>query len=363
MNKIIYLDSAASYLKDDAVIKAQVDFLTSHYANSGRGICARSAYTDNMIFATRQRVARFINAEQNQVVFNSGTTNGFNTIARMLKLNDKTKVLVSDLDHHSARLPFEKSGAQVSVCSLNDSFDIDIENIPYADVFVITAMSNVLGRAQNVAELIRAARQKNPDVITVVDCAQYVVHNKIDVKRWDCDFLCFSGHKIGADTGLGVMYIKNPERFAPVNFGGGMVQRISGSDIVLSDSPDRFEAGTLPLTQISGLICAIDSLEEKRPDLDLIKYAYDQLLDLPKIKMISSRDAALLTFVVDDMHVLDFGAMIGARGVCLRVGNMCASWIHECIGQKNGSIRISVGAYNTMDDIKTTIDYIKEIVK
>ena len=362
MNKIIYLDSAASYLKDDAVVNAQVDFLSNHYANAGRGICARARYVDDMIMRTRQHVAQFINADENQIVFNSGTTDGMNTIARMLRLTDDKIVLVSDLDHHSARLPFMKSGANVRVCPLDKNLDIDIENIPYADVFVITAMSNVLGRAQDVCEIIKTAREKNPGVITVVDCAQYVVHNKIDVRKWDCDFLCFSGHKIGADTGLGVMYIKEPKRFVPVDFGGGMLRRVVGDGIMLMDSPECFEAGTLPLTQISGLVSAIDSLQEKRPDLGLIKYAYDQLLQMPKIKLISSRDATLLTFVVDGMHVLDFGALIGARGVCLRVGNMCATWIHERLGC-DGTIRISVGSHNTVDDMNTTIEYIKEIVK
>lgn len=362
MNKIIYLDSAASYLKDETVIKAQVDFLSRHYANSGRGICARAVYVDDMIMRARQRVAEFMNADENQIVFNSGTTDGMNTIVRMLNLGADKTVLVSDLDHHSARLPFVKSGANICLCPLDENFDIDIDNVPCADVFVITAMSNVLGRPQDVANIIKSAREKNPDVITVVDCAQYVVHHGIDVKSWDCDFACWSGHKIGADTGLGVMYIKNPEKFAPVDFGGGMVRRVASNDFILMDAPDCFEAGTLPLTQISGLVSAIDFLEKNRPDLTLIKYAHDQLLNCSKIKLISSRDAALLTFVVNDMHVLDFGALIGARGVCLRVGNMCATWIHERLGY-DGSVRISIGAYNTMDEINTTIGYIKEILK
>ena len=227
---------------------------------------------------------------------------------------------------------------------------------------VLTAMSNVLGRAQDVSAICRALREKNPNVIIVVDAAQYVVHDKIDVRAWDCDFVCWSGHKIGADTGLGILYVKNPEKFAPVKFGGGMVNKVLGDKVVWNHAPDVFEAGTLPLTQIAGLIPAIDALEQNRPDLNLIKYLYDELLKLPKIRILSARDAALLTFVVDGMHALDFGALIGARGVCLRVGNMCASWAMEML-RIAGAVRISVGGYNTMDDVKVAVQYIKDTVK
>lgn len=362
MNKIIYLDAAASYLKSDAVIGAQVDFLQNKYANAGRGICARATDVDNMLKTTRNKVADFVGVESKNIVFTHGTTSAMNMVANMLNLGENARVCVSDLDHHSARLPFVKTGAKIIVCDLDDNLDIDINLVPVADVMVISAMSNVVGRAQDVARIIQAARKKNPNVITVVDAAQYVVHDKIDVKKWDCDFMCFSGHKIGADTGVGVLYIKNPDSFKPVVFGGGMVNKIDGDTILLNAAPDVFEAGTLPLTQIAGLGVAIDVLEKNRPNLELIKYMYDELSKLPQIKIISARESALLSFVVNGMHPLDFGALLGARNVCVRVGNMCASWIHQRLNIA-GSVRVSVGAYNNLQEVKTVISYIKEIVK
>jgi cysteine desulfurase/selenocysteine lyase len=223
-------------------------------------------------------------------------------------------------------------------------------------------MSNVLGVAQDVAQIVKAARQKNPKVITVVDAAQFVVHDKIDVRAWDCDFVCWSGHKIGADTGVGVLYIKNPDDFQPVKFGGGMVNKILDNKVIWNMPPDVFEAGTLPLTQIAGLAQAIDDLGHNRPNMDLIKYAYDELSKISNIKILSQRDACILTFVVEGMHALDFGALMGARDVCLRVGNMCASWIFRAMGL-DGAIRMSVGAYNILDDIKYFVKCVKEIVK
>ena len=362
MNKIIYLDAAASYQKDKAVIDAQVDFLRNNYANSGRGICSRVVWVDDMVATTRCRVAKFMNANAENIVFTHGATEALNQIVRMLNLKHESVVAVSDLDHHSARLPFEMSGAQIVLCPLDENNDIDINQIPFADVVLVTAMSNVLGWGQNVADIVKAARQKNPNVIVVVDAAQFVVHKKIDVRLWDADFVCWSGHKIGADTGVGVMYMKNPDRFEPVQFGGGMVNKISGDKIIFNNAPDVFEAGTLPLTQIAGLGVAIDKIEEKRPDLNLIEYMYDELEQLPRIKFLSRRGAAVLSFVIQDMHVLDFGALIGARGVCLRVGNMCATWIHNLLNI-NGSVRVSVGSYNTIDEIKQVVTLIKDIVK
>ena len=379
MNNIIYLDSAASALKSESVIAAECDFLRHDYANAGRGICARASNVDNMVANARERVARFINARPDQIVFTSGTTDGMNRIVHIIGdpvcgtgIKNKT-VMVSDLDHHSARLPFEllydSDLCKIVLCPMDDKYNLMCSDLPRADVFVITAMSNVMGMAQDVAGLIAAARRKNPDVITVVDAAQYVVHDEIDVQKWDCDFMCFSAHKIGADTGLGIMYMKNPERWvSPDKFGGGMISKITGSAVEHNvmfqweSAPAKFEAGTLPLTQIIGLPAAIDYLSANRPDLDLIKYLYDRLSKNPRIKIITSRDATLLTFYVDGMHILDFGALVGARGLCLRVGNMCASWIHRALGVA-GTARISVGSMNTMNDVMRAADIIESVVK
>ena len=379
MNNIIYLDSAASALKPESVIAAECDFLRHDYANAGRGICARASNVDDMVAKARARAAQFINARPDQIVFTSGTTDGMNRIVHIINdcvcgtgIKNKT-VMVSDLDHHSARLPFEllydSDLCKIVLCPMDDKYNLMCSDLPRADVFVITAMSNVMGVAQDVTELIAAARRKNPDVITVVDAAQYVVHDEIDVQKWDCDFMCFSAHKIGADTGLGIMYMKNPERWvSPDKFGGGMISKITGSAVEHNvmfqweNAPAKFEAGTLPVTQIIGLPVAIDYLSANRPNLDLIKYLYDRLSENARIKIITSRDAALLTFYIDGMHILDFGALVGARGLCLRVGNMCASWIHKALGVA-GTARISVGSTNTMDDAVRAADIIESVVK
>jgi len=371
MNKIVYLDAAASFLKPESVIQAEADFLRNKYANAGRGVCARAVDVDDMVRNTRARVAAFINADESQVIFTSNATDGLNRIVNIISHQpwyaELSTFAVSDLEHHSARLPWEELLHQGRirkelVYELDDKFNIKIDSIPKTDILVITAMSNVMGVAQDVASIVAAARKKNPNVITVVDATQYVVHEKVDVKKWNADFVVFSGHKIGADTGVGILYIKDADKYFPDKFGGGMVLRVSDSELVLNNAPEKFEAGTLPLTQICGLAVAIDELESNRPNLDLIKYMYDELKKIPAVKILTGRDAAVLSFIVDGMHPLDFGAIAGANGICLRVGNMCASWIHRALGV-DGSIRVSVGPWNTLSDAEKFISIVKSIVK
>ena len=160
-----------------------------------------------------------------------------------------------------------------------------------------------------------------------------------------------------------ILYIKDSQKYMTDKFGGGMVLRVANDEsVILQGAPEKFEAGTLPLTQISGVAVAIDELEKSRPDLKLIQYMYDELKKISRIKILSSRDAAVLSFVVDGMHVLDFGTLVGANGICLRVGNMCASWIHKMMGI-DGSVRVSVGPWNTFADADKFISVVRKIIK
>ena len=374
MKKNVYVDAAASWLKPESVIKAEADFLSNDYANAGRGICERASHVDSLIADSRQVVADFIGGRPENIIWTSGATDGLNRIVNILTAQpwyrEMSTFAVSDLDHHSARLPWENllySGKirKEFVCDLDENFNIKIDSIPKVDFLVITAMSNVLGVAQDIGAIIAAARAKNPDVITIVDASQYIVHEKIDVKKWDCDFLVFSGHKIGADTGIGVLYIRDADKYFPDKFGGGMINKISGdskSSWVLNRIPEKFEAGTLPLTQIVGLPHAIRYLSDWDGGHSLINYVYDELSKIPDVKIITGRDACMIDFVISGMHVFDVGTLLGARGICVRVGNMCASWIHKKLGL-DGSVRISVGPWNTMDDAKYIIESIRNMVK
>ena len=366
------MDAAASWLKPQSVVESEVEFLTKYYANAGRGICKRAGKVDDMIAVSRKAVADFIGADPENIVFTFGATDGLNRIVNIITSQSNYKktatFAVSDLDHHSARLPWEnllrnkKIGAEI-VYDLDENLNIKIDSIPKTDFLVITAMSNVFGVAQDVGAVVKTARQRNPNVVTIVDASQYVVHEKIDVKKWDCDFLVFSGHKIGADTGIGVLYIRDVEKYSPDKFGGGMINKIvDDSTWVLNQAPDKFEAGTLPLTQIIGLPHAIDYVSKWSGGHNLIKYMHDELSKIPQIKILTKSDACMLTFVVDNMHPLDMGTLLGAHGICVRVGNMCASWVHKKLNLP-GSVRVSVGPWNTMEDAEYVVKIISNVVK
>jgi len=341
--KTIYVDAAASALKPQSVIDAEIDFLTNRYANSGRGICTRANNVDKMVSEAREAVKNFIGAESlEQIVFTSNSTDGLNRIAKTLA--GKT-VIVSDLDHHSARLPFEKH-CKTLVAPLTEGLCYDWDKIKglKADAIVITAMSNVLGVPHDIPKL---------PFMTIVDAAQYTAHEPIDVEKSNIDYLVFSGHKIGADTGIGVLYQRTAGE--PVNWGGGMYQATGAA---------RFEAGTLPLTQIAGLPAAIDELVKARNGAwhDLPNYLRQELAKNPRIRFVSPKGARITTFTIDGMHFLDFGAMVGAMDICLRVGNMCASWLHKRLGL-DGSIRVSLGPWNTEEEMDRLIKTIDGIVK
>lgn len=372
VQKSIYMDAAASALKPKAVIDAQLDFLQNNYSNAGRGICRRAALADDMVSSARKSVADFINADSESIIFTSGATDGLNRITSILDksgfIKPDTIALVSDLDHHSARLPWQELSrlgkCKLNVCPLDTDFNLDLSTVTGVDIFVITAMSNVLGIAGDVKKIIADAKKINPNVITIVDAAQYVAHLQIDVQNWNADFVCFSAHKIGADTGLGIMYVQEPMRWSVDKFGGGMVLSVGGlNEWVLASGPNRFEAGTLPLTQLSGLPAALTDIKNSRlHNKNLTLYLYDELSKIPRVKILSPKNAAVVTFIVDNMHAFDFGALLGAYGVCARVGNMCASWLHLRFGI-NGTIRLSPGSWNTMDEAQRVIEIIKSIIK
>ena len=371
MKEFVYMDAGAGWLKPQSVIESEVDFLQNSYANAGRGICARAGHVDALIDDARGAVADFIGANKENIVFVSGATDALNRVVNIITsqpwYRSASTFAVSDLDHHSARMPWEnllRDGkiSQEFVMDLDKDFNIDINKIPVADFYVVTAMSNVMGILQDVPKISHAIRAKNKDAIIIVDAAQSVVYGKIDVKKWDCDFLTFSGHKIGADTGVGVMYIRNPDKYFPDKFGGGMVNRIiDDKNIILNKSPEKWEAGTLPLTQIVGLKTALPYVSKWDGAPDIRHYIYDELSKIEKLKIFTARDSHMICFTVAGMHVLDFGAMLGVHNICVRVGNMCASWIHKKLNI-DGSVRISVGPWNTMDDAKYVVDAIKKLV-
>ncbi|MCL2629119.1 MAG: aminotransferase class V-fold PLP-dependent enzyme [Alphaproteobacteria bacterium] len=352
----IYADAAASALKPDAVISAEREFMETIYANAGRGVCKRSRLVDDMVAAARADVAKFIGAATaDQIIFNHGATEGVNQLAAMLPLAPNSVVIVSDLDHHSARLPFMKK-CITEVMPLDSDFNMDAgwlaDRCGRGDVsaVVITAMSNVVGVPQDVKKLVSAAG----GAFTIIDAAQFVVHDKMNVADWGADAVVFSAHKIYAGTGLGVMYLKNPDDLVPNFIGGGTVAWVDGDKWEPAQSPEKFEAGTLPLIQIAGLT---EALKIKGVRFEGLREGLEKI---PGLKIVSNKDSPIVSFYSDKLHALDIGAALGARNICVRAGLHCASWIHKHLGIP-GTVRVSLGPWNDECDVVEIIKAVREI--
>ncbi|MDR0448854.1 MAG: aminotransferase class V-fold PLP-dependent enzyme [Rickettsiales bacterium] len=354
----VYADAAASALKPAAVVAAEGAFMTDGYANAGRGICPRAGKVDEMVRRVRERTAAFIGARRaEQIVFTRGATEGLNRLANMLRLKPDDVVIVSDLDHHSARLPFQTK-CRIEVCPLDENFNLDsgwlCSRCKKGDVraVVITAMSNVMGTAQDLKKLIAAAG----GAFAIVDAAQYVAHEKLDVG--DAGAVVFSAHKMGAGTGLGVLYIRDPDALQSDFIGGGSVAWVDGDKFEYAAAPEKFEAGTLPMVQIAGFEAALPSVSYEDGNTAALR---GELETIPGIKIVSPVGASLISFYSERHHALDIGAALGAAGICVRAGQMCASWIHKRIGIE-GSVRISLGPWNDAEDAKKIAAAVKKVM-
>ncbi len=372
-----YFDWASSCLKPLKIIDSEIDFLKNSYSPVGRGSYPIANNANAKIDTIRESVRSFINADsKNQIVFNSGTTMGLNTAAMMIrqKISPDSIVVVSDLDHHSLRLVWEnfaKLGlCKLWVCPINSNGTLDLvaleKKVKNDNVAVacITAMSNTFGVKQDLKKISRILK----NVISVVDFAQWVAHEKVDVS--DFDFACFSGHKIYADSGVGVLYIKNPEDYNPVIFGGGMVRSVSEKSIAFENPPHKFEAGTLPVSQIISLGASVDFISEfgyKKIKSHTENLSAELVAELKKIKGIKFlnpdiKNEPVIAFNVKNISPLDLAALLGLNGVCVRAGNHCAGWIHNYL-KINSSLRFSLGLGTDENDVLKAITEIKKAIK
>ncbi|MDR2685948.1 MAG: aminotransferase class V-fold PLP-dependent enzyme [Rickettsiales bacterium] len=352
----IYADSAASALKPEVVIAAELDFIRNHYANAGRGICRRAEASDAVVARARAATAEFMGAAgADNIIFTHGASEGLNRVANMLNLSPDDVVIASDLDHHSARLPFMMR-ARVEPCALDKDFNLDAEwlraRCARGDVraVVITAMSNVLGMPQDVKKLVVAAQ----GAFTLVDAAQYAAHSDIDVADWGADAVAFSAHKVYGGTGLGVLYLKNPSALKSDMIGGGSIAWVDGDKWEPAASAARFEAGTLPLVQLAGWPIAME-YAKKNSVHNLTERLRAGLAEIPNVRIISPNGAALTTIYHEKTHALDLGSRLGAKGICCRAGTMCASWIHKKLALP-ATLRFSLGAWNDDADVDAILE-------
>lgn len=369
-NHLVYLDNAATTLKPKPVIAAIEAYYTKYSANVHRSIYQIGEKATAEYEAARQKIADFINAPLNSVVFTKGTTESINLVAnawgrKNLKPGDE--ILLTEMEHHSNLIPWqlcaEATGATLRFIPFNELGILDLSesdrlfNFKTKLVSVIH-QSNVFGTINPVKEIIR----KSHDVgaIVMIDAAQSVPHQTINVQELNCDFLAFSGHKILGPTGVGVLYGKPEllEKMPPFLGGGEMIKSVSLTEATWHDIPWKFEAGTPNIAQAIGLGAAIDYINEigleniHEHEQSLTKYALDKLSTIPQVEIYGSapKRGAVISFNVNNIHPHDLAQFLDSEGIAIRAGHHCTQPIMKKLGV-SATGRASFYLYNNQKDV------------
>lgn len=376
---LIYLDNGATTFKPKCVLEAMNDYYENYSANAHRGDYSISYKVDVAYENARVKVAKFINAEIDEVVFTSGATESLNVIATGFfsnLLEEGDEIIISDAEHASNVLPWfrlaNKLGAVIKYVPLDANLHVTLENIksivtPRSKVISLAGITNVVGDVRPIKEICKFAHQNN--MFVVCDGAQSVPHTKTDVKDLDVDFLAFSGHKMCGPTGVGVLYGKKEllESVEPLSLGGGMNESFdSEKEIYLKDLPQRLEAGTPNIAGVIGLGAVVDYLDKIGMDTisiyeqKLKKYMMDKLEKIPYIQIVNEEaDSGIVAFNVEGIFSQDVAYYLNKYNICVRAGNHCAKILKKAIGVKN-TIRVSLYFYNTKEEIDALVELLSD---
>lgn len=375
-NNIAYLDSAATTQKPMQVINAISEYYKNANANPHRGAYKLSLESTKVYDEARKKIAKFINAKsENQIVFTRNATESLNLIAYSYGLNNlgsKDKIVLSIMEHHSNLVPWQyvsrKTGSTLEYMYINKAGEITDEEIDSkivegTKIVGITHVSNVLGTINPIEKIIKKAHSVG--AIAVVDASQSVPHMKIDVQKLDADFLVFSGHKMLAPLGIGVLYAKSEilEEMKPFLFGGDMIEYVYEQNATFAEVPTKYEAGTQNVEGAVGLSAAIDYLNNIGMDKvqtiekELTKYALEELQKLAFVTIygFSNKQAGVISFNVNGVHPHDVASVLDSENVCIRSGNHCAQPLLRFMGLES-TCRVSFYIYNTKEDVDRLID-------
>lgn len=380
---LVYLDSAATTLKPKMVIDEITRFYGIDYSTVRRGVYLLSEKTTAAFETTRQKVAKFINADNpNEIIFTSGTTDSINLVAatfgrKFLQKGDE--VIISEIEHHANIVPWqlicEEKNAILKVIPVNDNGELIIEE--YKKLFSkktkivsVGYVSNALGTIHPVREIIKIAHSHNVPVL--LDGAQSAPHIKVDVQELDCDFYAFSGHKTYGPTGVGVLYgkMKYLESMPPYRSGGDMISVVSFEKTTFQKPPHRFEAGTPAIVEVIGLGKAIEFIENigldeiNKHEHELLLYATNEMKKINGLKIIGNANekAGVISFTLPGAHAHDIGTILDREGIAIRAGHHCALPTMNRF-KVPATARISFGVYNTKEDVDTLIKGLQKILE
>ncbi|MFS1503211.1 cysteine desulfurase CsdA [Vibrio lentus] len=378
---LIYLDSAATTQKPQMVIDAISQYYSKQNANVHRGSHSLTANATSQFEAARDKVAQFIGATSSkEIIWTRGATEALNLIAQTYArstLQPGDEILVSEMEHHANIVPWqivaEQTGAKVVKVPMTSDCDFDVVAFDAllnerTKIVALAQITNVTGSRQPIEQVIEKAHKMN--AIVVVDGAQGIVHEPVDVAALGADFYVFSGHKLYAPTGIGVLYGKLEllEAMPPWHGGGKMVERVSFSGTTFSELPGKFEAGTPNVAGAIALSTAIEWLSgfaQKDIENHIHQLQHETYLALSKLDDIQvlgyQPNASVITFVMDGVHHQDIATLLDQQGIAVRAGHHCAHPLMDALNVK-GTVRISFGIYNNMDDVEKLIAAIEKAV-
>ena len=380
---LVYLDNAATTQKPQAVLDSIIRFYTTYNSNIHRGVHYLSEKATEIYEQARQKVMSFINAKsRTEIVFTKGSTEALNTLAfsfGQAYIQPGDEIIVSEMEHHSNIVPWQlmaaRRGAKINVLPFDQNGELvegALERLitERTKIVCVTYASNTLGTVNDAAKIIQTAHAHGIPV--AVDAAQAIQHIKIDVQKLDCDFLALSGHKIYAETGIGVLYGKEKylDEMPPYQGGGDMIKNVSFAMTTYADLPLKFEAGTSNFVGAGSLLTALDYVDNigleniAAHEKQLLDYATQQVEQIGGVTIYgrAKQKVSVLSFNIDGAHNYDVGMILDKLGIAVRTGQHCTEPIMTHFGIP-GTVRASFAMYNTFDEIDKLAEGIKKAKK
>ena len=380
---LIYLDSANSSQKPGRVIDRISKFYSKEFSNIGRSIHTLAVTATNRFEETRDLVKKYINAKsREEIIFTKNATEGMNLVASTYGekfINKGDEILITELEHHSNYVPWhflrQKKGAVIKFAKCNDKGEVEIDEIKKlitekTKIIGITHLSNVTGTILPVKKIVDLAQTKKIPVL--VDGCQGAPHLKLDMQELGCDFYAMSCHKMYGPTGVGILYAKKKwvDQLPPYQGGGGMIQEVKKDNITFPGSPTKYEAGTLQTAEVVGFSESIRFIQDvgikniMQHEKEITEYGLQELKKNNSVKIIGDpkNRGSIISFTIKGIHPHDIATILDEDGVAIRAGHHCCQILHEKMGV-NATARVSLGVYNSKEDIDVLSNAIKKCIK
>jgi cysteine desulfurase / selenocysteine lyase len=379
----VYLDNGATTQKPQQVIDVISNFYKNSNSNIHRGVHFLSEKATEAYEGVRKKIQKFIHAlHEHEIIFTKGTTDSINLLAFVFGekyVHEGDEIIISAMEHHSNLVPWqmlcERKNAILKIIPFDKNGELELDKLDAlltkkTKLLSITHISNSLGTINPIKEIIKKAHHANVPVL--IDGAQSIQHGKIDVQDLDCDFFAFSGHKIYAETGIGVLYAKEKflEEMPPYQGGGDMVDRVTFEKTTFLEPPFKFEAGTPNYVGVISLGAAIDYILHIGIDnivtyeAEILKYATEKLSAIEDVIIYGNakKKSAVISFLIKDIHHYDTGMILDKMGIAVRTGTHCTQPVMDCLGI-TGTVRASFTFYNTKDDVDKLVEGILRVKK